>query len=553
MSDSALPAAPKPVTVFRLFLIWMAIVVVVKCHVVLDPPMWDAAFGLFPAAAELADNGFDLPKLLHQPVFYEGGPNCHAESIITWLTAGVLYACGKGSTSFVVLHFLHFAAAAWTLAVLFKFTAECCGRREAWLVCAALLACPLFSVQAGAMYFEMPLAACAVSSLVAYANGQVRRAIVWSVLAVLVKQAGIVVPAALMAAFLLRSESWPKRLALVGATSIPAFAAAVVPLLGTALLDSVSKPPQFGNWWAFMSHHHMPYLKSIPDISLACATYVICGAVLGGVAWKSLRAASPAVPSHMDTSALAADSALNASERCRSTESVAGWDRSSLLFSVGLLQILAFAGFFFVVPYLSHLEFFCLPRYFVFLLPMLFFGLAHLSVTVSRRLASAGLVLVIVWFVLNRDGAWYPPMQPNNGAIAERSGSCRWLAENQRIVVSAAARLPVDSLLLYGLPEHYFLSHPWMGYADRMHPGGRCVTLAGERPVSLKVADLPDRFYVILDASFLGGRDLRAILREAGDDPCRRVRVIAESGQPPFRVQLVEVSRIPETQALSQN
>ncbi len=545
-------AAPIIASLPCQFLFWMVVVFVVKWPALAEPPVWDAAFGLFPAAGELSDNGFDLPALLQLPTYREGGPNCHAESVVTWITAGVLYACGKGPTAIAVLHLLHFAATAWTLAVLFRVAVACLGQREAWLICVALLACPLFSVQAGAMYFEMPLAACAVSSLVAYANGQLRRAIAWSVLAVLVKQSGVIVPGALIAAVILRIETWPKRLALAAAISVPAFAVAVTPLLGTRLLESVSKPPAFGDWWTFMSHQHLPYLRAIPDISLACVAYLACGLLLGQRVWKSLRYAATSASSRPGDSDVDPDCPSHEPANNPFTRSKTHPSRGSLLFSVGVLQMCAFAGFFFVVPYIGRLEFFCLPRYFVFLLPLLFFGLAHAAATVSRPLASVGLVLVTTWFVLNRDGAWYPAMQPNNGAIAERSESYRRLTENQQHIVNAAARLPANSLLLYGLPEHYFFSYPWMGYAKRPHPGGRCVTILDERP-SLKITDLPDRFYVILDAVVLGGRDLRGILREAGDDPSRRVVLIDESGRPPFSVRLYEVSRIPEQQTSSRN
>ena len=536
---------PKPCGMrakqFQRFVVCLAIVVVVKWNVLLDPPMWDAAFGLFPAAAELADNGFDLPKLLHQSTYHEGGPNCHAESIVTWITAGVLYTFGKGQLAFVVLHLLTFAATAWTLTVLFSLTADCYGRREAWLVCLALLACPLFSVQAGAMYFEMPLAACAITALAAYSNGQLKRAIGWSILAVLVKQAGIVVPGALIAAILLRSGPLGKRLGLAVAISVPAFLAAIAPLLGTRLLDSYSKPPEFHSWWLFMTHQHLPYLRAIPDILVAYALYLVCSLLLAGRVWSALRHDGTVATSTTSTAVSDATTEVVGVNQSRTSDR-----RASQLLSVGFLQMLAFAGFFFFVPYVGRLEIYCLPRYFVFLLPMLFFGLVHFAVTTSRPLASVGLMMVTVWFVANRDGAWYPLMQPNNGAIAERAESCRWLAENQRIIVNAASRLPVDSLVLYGLPEHYFLNHPWMGYATRIHPGGRCVTFAAERPASLKVADLPDRFYIILDSMILGGRDLRAVLREAGDDPTRQVRVIDESGRSPFSVKLYEVTRNPE-------
>ena len=107
-----------PLSMTRLFCIWLGIVVLLKWPTLTEPPVWDAAFGLFPAAAELANNGFNLPNLLQQPTYQNGGPNCHAESLVTWITAAVLWAAGQGPRAFSILHVLHFSTAAWTLAVL---------------------------------------------------------------------------------------------------------------------------------------------------------------------------------------------------------------------------------------------------------------------------------------------------------------------------------------------------------------------------------------------------------------------------------------------------
>jgi hypothetical protein len=503
--------------------------------------MWDAAFGLFPAAGELADNGFNLQALLHQSTFHEGGPNCHAESVVTWITAVVLAIFGKGQTAFAVLHLLTFMATAWILSQLHTFLVDCYGKRIAWLTCLVLLACPLFSVQAGAMYFEIPLAACAVSSAIAYSRGHLKRAICWSVLAVLVKQAGVVVPAALIAAVLLSRDSIQKRLALVVAIAVPVAIAVLAPLVGTHVLASYSKPPAFGSWWQFMSHQHLPYLKAIPDVVVGYLLVMILGLLMVRSNWRALRGHDSD-----KEAALAADVTVDAD--AAPAERTPAKQDGSLLFGAGTLQLLAFTGFFFVVPFVARLEVYCLPRYFVFVLPMVLFGLAHCAMLLSRRLAMTALMMTLVWFVVNRDGGWYPAMQPNNGAIAERAESCRWLVENQRVVVQAASRLPADSLVLYGLPEHYFLTHPWMGYSTRMHPGGRCIMFPTERPTSLNVADLPDQFYVIIDSVILGGRDLRAVVRDAGQDPRREVRVIDESGRSPFGVKLYEVRRKPDLQ-----
>lgn len=519
----------EPVRVGRLFVFWFALILLVKWPALFEPPIWDAAFGLFPAAGELADSGFNLVRLLQLPTYHQGGPNCHAESVVTWLTALVLGALGKGPESFVILHLLHFATAAVTLAVLQQFIAENLGRIEAWAISAATFACPLFSVQTGAMYFEIPLAACAVGALTAYAKGRIGSALIWSCLAVLVKQVGVIVPAVLIVAVILRRESWWKRIAMIAGLAVPAGLVAGLPLIGTPILKAAASPIVHDNWWSFMTLNHMPYLKAIPDIATAFGVLIIVSIFFAPGIWRSLREACPQSTSTPQRNANPADTGA----------------RAALFFSLACLQMLAFAGFFFVVPFFGRLDFYCLPRYFVFLLPMLAFGLAYaMSVTTSRRVAVAGMIVTSIWFVLNRDGTWYPPAQRNNGAMAERSESCRWLAAIQQDATRSIARVPAENLVLYGLPEHYFLHHPWMGYAEKPHPGGRCVTLTLERPQSLKLDDLPDRFYVMVDAVILGGRELRAIVREAKADPTRHVRVIGNYVREPYQVSLYEISRV---------
>lgn len=540
-SDSAPIAASTP---FQ-FLFWLAVIFAVKWPTLTEPPVWDAAFGLFPAAAELADNGFNLPALLQQPTYVEGGPNCHSESLVTLMTAIVLSVVGKGPESLALLHMLHFCTAAWTLTVLHHFVSDSIGRREAWLVCVALFACPLFRVQAGAMYFEMPLAACTISALHAYSSGRLRRAIFWSILAVLVKQSGLVVTGTLIAAILMKRDSWPKRLVLIMCLGLSSIAAITWPLIGTPVLHSVASRSVIDNWWSFMQWYHLPYLKAIPDIAIAMGLLTAGGLLMPGHVWRSLRS-SPRNLTQQATIAADEESSTGANDdQYISNSAIPASRPPTAHFGLAWLLTLAFAGFFFVVPYIAKVDVYCLPRYFVSILPLIVFGLTHgLAFTLSRRSASIALLLITGWFLLNRDGTFYPPARGNNLAIIERAEDYRWLVAAQQTITRAASDLRDDSLLLYGLPEHYFLKYPWMGYAHRTPRRGRCVTLPDQRPASLKLSDLPDRFYVILDAVNLGGRDLRAVLREAEVDPSRRIRVVADVVSGPYAVGLFEVSRV---------
>lgn len=529
------PAASTLTSLPVQFLFWLAVIVAMKWPTLTEPPVWDAAFGLFPAAGALADSGFDLRAVMQMPTYAQGGPNCHADSVVTWLTAAVLMAFGKGPQALAMLHMLHFCAGTWTLAVLHRFVSDSIGRREAWLVCATLLACPLFRVQIGAMYFELPLAACTISALHAYASGRLGRAMIWSTLAVMVKQSGVIVTGTLIAAVLMRRASWSRRIGLVVGFGLTSGLAAVWPLIGSRQLAAISSQTPFENWWAYMRWYHVPYLRAIPDITLAFGVFCIFGLLRVRRVCESLRAvpnsdASPQTSPHSET-------VLSQLPHAPTNH-----------LGLAYLMCLAFAGFFFLVPFVAKLDIFCLPRYFVFILPLVVYGLTHLlCVQVSRRAASVCLIGAIVWFAANRDGRWYPESRGNNLGVIERTESYRWLVQAQQAAAQASADIVGDDLLLYGLPEHYFFQHPWMGYSNKTPPGGRCVTLARERPTPFQVAALPDRFFVLLDATLLGGRDLKSLLREAESDPTRNVHLTRGFTHGPFSVNLFEITKVAAT------
>lgn len=533
-----------PPSLIKLFCIWLGIVFFLKWPALAEPPVWDAAFGLFPAAAELADNGFNLPSLLQQPTFWDGGPNCHAESIVTWITALVLRLMGKEPQAFAVIHVLQFGTAAWTLAVLHRLTAKTLNSSMAWALCGALLLCPLFRVQVGAMYLEIPLAACTISALAAYADGKLGRALIWSALAVTVKQTGLIVPGALAAAALVRRGSMAKRFGLAASFAGLGLVLALGPLWFTPVLAGAVKTTASGSWLEFMRRHHVFFLRAVPDVTAGYCLFVFLGLIRIRTIWRSL---GDGLTTHADLPhAGTAESIPTATvgEAVAGNVEVPRPHLSTPPNFVGVAFLLAvmFGLFFFVVPYFARLDFYCLPRYFVALLPCLFLGGAYWVATIaSPRLATIGLAVLAMLFVGNRNGEWYPLEEGNHLSIHERSESYRMVVAVQQEGGRAVSNLPDNSVIFYGLPEHYFLKYPWMGYATRKHPGGRCITLPPERPKSTKKEDMPDQYYVLLDDRFLGGRDLRIILRAADKDPSREVVLRQQFQRGPFAVSLYEV------------
>ena len=163
----------------------------------MQTPVWDGSMSVFPAAITLAESGFDLGNLLDQPGYADGGPNVHSLSLVTWLTAAVIALVGDSPALFPVLHVIHFAIAAATMAGLLRFAQAVLG---AWLGAAAsltVLLFPLVLTQAGYLYLEFPMLGVAVFAALAWSRGNLPMSISWSAAAVLIKGSGIIVPMAL--------------------------------------------------------------------------------------------------------------------------------------------------------------------------------------------------------------------------------------------------------------------------------------------------------------------------------------------------------------------
>ena len=65
------------------FLVALLGILALKWPTLDQPPVWDTAMGLFPAAITLAGNGFDVAELFGMPGFFQGGPNTHSASLVT--------------------------------------------------------------------------------------------------------------------------------------------------------------------------------------------------------------------------------------------------------------------------------------------------------------------------------------------------------------------------------------------------------------------------------------------------------------------------------------
>jgi hypothetical protein len=509
-----------------------------------EPPVWDAVFGLFPAAGDLADNGFNLSSLLQKPTCRVGGPNTHSESLVTWITAVVLWMFGKGTQAYAILHVLNFCTAAWTLSMLHRFIAQTWDRTRAWLFCVMLLLCPLFRVQVGTLYFEIPLTACTVAAVIAFSNRQFGRAVLWSTLAVLIKQAGLVVAGTLALAAFCQKTSWTKRWSRSVSFAASGLLAAFWPLVSSSVLAGVKDNTPRGSWWQFMTESHLGYLASVPDITAAFCLVAIIGLFRPRELWKSLASVT-------DSASVSNTGTDSSSQETASLKAVPDSECAAPgVLGVSFLLVVMYALFFFVTPYLARLTVLCLPRYFVFILPFIFFALTHwLARLTSPRRSIVVMAVVAILFVGNREGTWYPRNERDEISVLERGEAYRWVVAVQREAAQTASNLPDDVTIYYGFEDHFFQTYPWLGYAHRRHPGGRALFLPEERPKSFKMADLPERFFVIYANPNLFGYEAHLLLKRASKDSSRQVRLFRRCQRGPFLVDIFEVVTVAPPQS----
>jgi hypothetical protein len=472
------------------FVAALVAVLALKWSTLHQPPVWDSTMGLFPAAITLSETGFDLWDLVHQPGSMAGGPNNHSLSVVTWLTAVIIRIFGESRHLFPTLHLVHFLLTALALTGLYLFARPVVGRGVAGLVSVTVLLFPVFLTQAGYMYFEIPLVVCTIFALLSWSRGQVGRTLLWVGLASLTKESGILVGIALAAAALLQAGPYARRFVRAGTLlAVPVF----VLMIQIVFLLSVEEASGFERptYGAYLLNDVWSFLRAVPDLLALVVFFLLIALVKSPERLRILTGDSPSDADHRR----------------------------------GLVDLIvyAFVGFYLLFP-LTGVEMHVLPRYYVQIVPFLFLGLVDFGQTrFGRRATGIGLAIFAFVFVMNRKGElYYPPVPANEFAIAERSSEYLDLLSAQRQAIDALADLPDETAIIYGLPEHFLLSYPTMGYVDEKPSNGTCLML--EEPYSGgRLADYPDDFTMLYNYLWLGGLRMQALLKQARENPAWKV------------------------------
>lgn len=400
------------------------------------PPDGDAAMGLFPAAIWLADHGFDLPGLLSQPGFWDGGPNNYAISPVTWLLAVVLVITGGGGWTLPLLHAAQLVVSIVALVGFRRLAAPALGEPASWLACGAVLLLPLFLVQTQTIYFEMPLFLCAVGAARSWLTGKPLRAGAWAFAAAMIKPSGVILSGALAALAVVERRTMRTKLGGAALLLVPALVPVFVEMIVKQAPGQALFPDNPG-FRAYLVDHLWRLVRFVPD-----AAAITGAAVLVAVA------------------------------------RLPGWLRSVRTPSVQRVcdaLVLVYAGFFLLAPPLTGYLVYVLPRYFAFVLP---FALIGLGAAVRRRLGDRTLLAVLaalgLFFALNQAGRWYPSAVDNEYSVAERSSESRDVVALRRDVLRFAVDRARGRPLVVSLFDWFHLRHPVLGYVDEPAPGVVC-------------------------------------------------------------------------------
>jgi hypothetical protein len=486
-------ASPSPLL---LFLLWFVLILGLKWPVLNQPPVWDGSMGLFPAAITLAETDFDLGFLLRQPGYESGGPNVHPLSLVTWLTAGVMAVVGDGPLFFPTLHLIHFVLAAVAMVAVHRFALLLLSPLPAALTAASVLLFPLVRTQTGFMYLEVPLLTATVLSVLAWTAGKPYRAALWAVVAVLVKPTGVIAAGALLLASLF-DRSRPGSRLLRDSVFFTGLAA----ILGIFVLVT-GRPVEAGS---IGEHFRLMagYLVSVPDLLLLFLVFV----------------------------------AFSLAVALRKTHKSPSGHRAAISM---LAMMISFLGFFSVLPLFGGFP--VIPRYYVQVAPFMLVTLfAALESRVGPAKTTVWLIGLLMYFLVNGNGRFYPNQSLNNFALQERSGGYAALLELHLRGIQELEDVGAAHPVFYAQPVHYRLHYPQMGYANGPLVNGFCIF--HEYPYREgRLSDFPPEFFMLFEYHWLGGEIIQDVRgqAEAEDDWDVESFEIVSGG---FQSELIHIRR----------
>ncbi|NNM34115.1 MAG: hypothetical protein HKO53_13660 [Gemmatimonadetes bacterium] len=474
LEDRALGVAPLQLPTWLVALAATVLFAAWRWPVLHQVPVWDGAMGMTPAAITLESLGFDVFALLAMPNYAAGGPNAHALSAFTWLVAGAIRLFGSYEAALPFLHVLSFGLVGVLAAGVYRLVVGTTGRWTlAVAAAAAALLYPPLVVQGSDVYLELPLAAAATWAMALALEGRWKTAVAALTAGALIKPTAIIVVPALAAAHLLRSRDVRPLLALAVPTAVsvfPVFADRAVKASTAAAPSTVSR----------VTAETLGYLEAMP-VLLA----VILAAALLFVAGMRTKRLDP--------------------------------NGRSVLVAT-LVLVLSYLAFFCLNPLLTK-GFAGIPRYTILFAPVLCASVvlgAHALWERRGGWAASGSLAAV--FALNLYGGLEPENPGNIYPLAERSLAYEQLLGVQQQAMARFEELAARMPSVYDHYTHYRVTYPGVGWTGQAPADGTAAWLSPGRPWA-NLENRPDRFVMLLDAPWLGGRELLTMWERALESP----------------------------------
>ena len=458
---------------------WLALITLLKFPDLLEPPVWDSAMGVFPPAIYLYETNFDIFSLLRESGWWQGGPNVHSLSLLTWIIALLMVVTQSPVGTFFAVHALTFAAVAWAIflytRILFSHRINSSAVLAAGLV---VLLMPVVLVQVGYMYGEILVLVCGVAAWDRWRREKPLAALLYCTIGIFFKLTGVAIALCILIAIVACPKRWDMRRGLVFVL-IPAVI--YINLSLPVWLGAESFP--HGEWQVSSFFRNAgSRLFAVPDLALVLYLGV-CGSVLFVIRnifqKHSLEfLTNPSI------------------------------ENSSIIVCISM-PVVFIAG----VAFRLHNEMLFLTRYTVPLIPFAIGSALFYAQLINKQRAVLILLFVIAGFsVINTNGALYPA-NFSSFSIVERSHAYRDFHGLQKELLQEIESGYDNSPIYVTREIWYMASHPMMGYINRQLPDLRPLFRNDYRHRELH--EYPDKFILLLSNDNHGGQEMVKIYQSA--------------------------------------
>ncbi len=468
--------------------------------------------GVFAPAIYLFENNFDLLALLQEKNWWQGGPNVHSLSLVTWVAALAMKSAADAQSTFLALHSLTFLAMSYGLMIFVQLIQRLGFNRYVAVASGFfVLLFPVSLVQVGYMYTEIPVLVLSVMAVERWSRGQIDIAIGICVIALLVKFTAIALGIAMVLMLLITA---------IGQSRSARFANGMRVLILCGLIVLIRNLPGLlgrseflGGGWGnaeLLFAQLNARMTAIPDLSWLMLAGIGCSVVVV---------------------------IFQLANRFRGSQENIKPDPVSQAKLICLFITPVFCA---TIVLASFTQTLLLPRY---LVPVIPFALISILLLI-KQLGQQKLILFLlipmhVFFIANTNGKFYPE-NLNSFSVIERSHAYQGFNAVKVDGINALVKKP-DEIPAYVTKEiNYMVSHPMMGYVDSVIPN--VYPVFTPQYLQMPLAEYPDHFYLLKASEIHGGGKIQALVDQAQIDNAYDVH-IEDYSRAGYTVKLFEIRR----------